>query len=53
VKLVNLADKDELIGISKVIASEEEESGEEDEGSQATEGGNSLEASAQEEPTGE
>ena len=29
VKLVNLADKDELIGISKVIASEEDESGEE------------------------
>ena len=27
VKLVNLADKDELIGISKVIASEEEEAG--------------------------
>ena len=29
VKLVNLADKDELIGISKVIASEEDEAGEE------------------------
>ncbi|MEM8867612.1 MAG: DNA gyrase subunit A [Verrucomicrobiota bacterium] len=30
VKLVNLGDKDELIGISKVIASEEDEAGEED-----------------------
>jgi DNA gyrase subunit A len=53
VKLVNLADKDELIGISKVIASEEEESGEEDEGSQAREDDTTLEASTQEEPTGE
>ena len=31
VKLVNLADKDELIGISKVIASEEEQAGDEGE----------------------
>jgi DNA gyrase subunit A len=30
VKLVNLADKDALIGISKVVASEEEEAGEEE-----------------------
>ena len=51
VKLVNLAKKDELIGISKVIASEEEESGEEDEGSQTTEGDTSSEASAQEKTT--
>ena len=34
VKLVNLGDKDELIGISKVIASEEDESGEEGEASE-------------------
>jgi hypothetical protein len=53
VKLVNLAKKDELIGISKVIASEEEESGEEGEDSQTTEGDTSLEASAQEGTTGE
>ena len=32
VKLVNLGDKDELIGISKVIASEEDEAGEPEEG---------------------
>ena len=31
VKLVNLSDKDELIGISKVIASEEDETGSVDE----------------------
>ena len=31
VKLVNLSDKDELIGISKVIASEEDEAGSSDE----------------------
>jgi DNA gyrase subunit A len=30
VKLVNLAEKDELIGISKVIATEEDQSGEDD-----------------------
>jgi DNA gyrase subunit A len=30
VKLVNLGDKDELIGISKVIASEEDEAGDEE-----------------------
>jgi DNA gyrase subunit A len=35
VKLVNLAAKDELIGISKVIASEEEEAGDEVEGAEA------------------
>lgn len=45
VKLVNLANKDELIGISKVIASEEEESGEQEEGSQISEGDTSFEAS--------
>jgi DNA gyrase subunit A len=38
VKLVNLADKDELIGISKVIASEEEESGEDVEATEVIEG---------------
>jgi len=37
VKLVNLGDKDELIGISKVIASEEDEAGEEEEASETTE----------------
>ena len=30
VKLVNLADRDALIGISKVVASDEDEAGEED-----------------------
>ena len=45
VKLVNLANEDELIGISKVIASEEEESGEQEEGSQISEGDTSFEAS--------
>jgi DNA gyrase subunit A len=38
VKLVNLADKDELIGISKVIATEEDQSGEEEEGVEGNEG---------------
>ncbi|MGB0335009.1 MAG: DNA gyrase subunit A [Opitutales bacterium] len=37
VKLVSLGDKDELIGISKVIASEEDEAGEEEEASETTE----------------
>ncbi|MGB0745147.1 MAG: DNA gyrase C-terminal beta-propeller domain-containing protein, partial [Opitutales bacterium] len=35
VKLVNLGEKDELIGISKVIASEEDEAGEAEEGEEA------------------
>ena len=45
VKLVNLAEKDELIGISKVIASEEEESGEEGAITETTEGDTSPDAS--------
>jgi DNA gyrase subunit A len=53
VKLVNLAEKDELIGISKVIASEEEESGEEGAIIEAAEGDTSPDASTQEETTGE
>ena len=58
VKLVNLADKDELIGISKVIASEEEESGEDDEATEVIEGDvtevdTSSEASTQESTNGE
>ena len=53
VKLVNLAEKDELIGISKVIASEEEESGEEGSIIEAAEGDTSPDASTQEETTGE
>lgn len=53
VKLVNLAKKDELIGISKVIASEEEESGEEGAIIEAAEGDTSPDASTQEETTRE
>ncbi len=53
VKLVNLAEKDELIGISKVIASEEEESGEEGAIIKAAESDTSPDASTQEETTGE
>jgi DNA gyrase subunit A len=34
VKLINLAAKDELIGISKVIATEENQSGDEEEGAE-------------------
>ena len=53
VKLVNLAEKDELIGISKVIASEEEESGEEGAIIEDAQGDTSPDASTQEETTGE
>jgi hypothetical protein len=50
---VNLAEKDELIGISKVIASGEEESGEEGAIIKAAESDTSPDASTQEETTGE
>jgi DNA gyrase subunit A len=44
VKLVNLAPKDELIGISKVIASEEDEAGEAEQGAAASESAANTEA---------